>query len=170
MRRTRIGDSMSTGIVCVVPSVKIADAREVARRRNVRHLLVTSKRDLVGIACLCDLAPAVEAQTIASCMASPVVTISPDATLDFGAEVMRSRRVGCLPVVSGGDLLGIVTRGDLRRRGFSDEELGIRRCVVCGWGHNVVASLGTPDVGFCLFCRERSIPPSEDDVDLGGSG
>lgn len=169
MRKTRIGDSMSTGIVSVVPSVTIADAREVAHGRKVRHLLVTSKRDLVGVACLCDLAPAVEAQPIASCMASPVVTISPDATLDFAAEVMRNRRVGCLPVVAAGDLLGIVTRGDLRRRGFSDEELGILRCVVCGWGHSVIASFGAPDVGFCLFCRERSIPPSED-VDLGGSG
>ena len=169
MRETRIGDSMSTGIVSVAPSTSIAVAREVTRLRHVRHLLVTFRHELVGVACACDLAPAAETQPIAHCMASPVVTIAPEATLESGAYFMRERRVGCLPVVARGELVGIVTRGDLRRRGFSDEELGILRCVVCGWAHNVIASFGTPDVGLCLFCRERAVPPS-DDIDLGGSG
>jgi len=168
MRGTRIGDSMSTGIVSVVPDVSVARAREVARKRNVRHLLVTSNHDLVGVACLCDFAPAADATPVAKHMASPVVTISPDATLEFAAEVMRTRRVGCLPVVNG-ELLGIITRGDLRRLGFADHELGALRCVVCGWWHNVVASFGTPEVGLCLFCRERAVPPDED-IELGGSG
>ena len=92
-----------------------------------------------------------------------------EATLELGAATMRIRHVGCLPVVATGRLVGIITRGDLRRRGFSDEELGILRCAVCNWAHNVIASFGTPEVGFCLYCRERSVPPSED-IDLGGSG
>lgn len=170
MQRTWIGDAMSTGLVSVVPSATIAESREVARRGNVRHLLVTAERDLVGVACMCDLAPAVDSQVIASFMASPVVTITPEATLAIGAQVMRTRNVGCLPVVERGRLVGILTRGDLHRRGFADEELGILRCVACGWGHNVVAAFGTLDVGFCLYCRERSVPPTDDDVELGGSG
>lgn len=168
MQKTWIGDAMSTGIVSVVPSATIGESREVAKRRNVRHLLVTADRDLVGIACMCDLAPAVESQLIASFMATPVVTIAPDTKLAAAADVMRTRRVGSLPVLENGQLVGIVTRGDLRRLGFADEELGILRCVACGWGHNVVAPFGAPDVGFCLYCRERSVP--EDDNDLGGSG
>lgn len=54
--------------------------------------------------------------------------------------------------------------------GAFESELEALRCSCCGWpGSNVIAQPGTPETGFCLYCRERSVPPA-DDVDLGGGG
>jgi predicted transcriptional regulator len=171
MREKRIEELMTTGIVAVAPYTPVGAAREVARERRVRHLLITKQNDLVGVACACDLAAGSDSQEISRFMASPVVTIEPDAPLEAAAELMRTRLVGCLPVVSRARVTGIVTRRDLQRiAGFSDEELGILRCASCGWHHNVISRLGTPETGFCLYCRERSVPPTDDDVDLGGCG
>jgi len=45
-------------------------------------------------------------------MTTDVVTIRPDASLAEAAKLMLERRVGCLPVVEGGGLVGILTEGD----------------------------------------------------------
>jgi acetoin utilization protein AcuB len=45
-------------------------------------------------------------------MASDVVTIDPEAKLAEAAALMRGRQVGCLPVVAGDELVGILTEGD----------------------------------------------------------
>ena len=46
-------------------------------------------------------------------MSSPVVTIDPSASLADAAATMSQSKVGCLPVVREGELLGIVTSTDL---------------------------------------------------------
>lgn len=46
-------------------------------------------------------------------MATPVATISPEATMDEAARVMGERRVGSLIVMKDGDPVGIVTERDL---------------------------------------------------------
>ena len=45
-------------------------------------------------------------------MTTDVVTIRPDASLAEAAKLMLERRVGCLPVVEGGGLVGILTESD----------------------------------------------------------
>lgn len=168
MREKRIHEVMTEDVVTVAPTTPIGRARELAWDRHIRHLLVTSRNDVLGIACTCDLSPGADSEPISRFMKSRVVSIDPSETLEDAARLMRERLVGCLPVYSHAGISGILTRGDLRRLGFSDEELGVIRCAACGWRHGVVAEPGTPDVGFCLYCRERSIPPSDDEIDLGG--
>jgi predicted transcriptional regulator len=46
-------------------------------------------------------------------MTSPAVTIDPDATLAETARYMASHGVKRLPVLAGGELIGIVSRADL---------------------------------------------------------
>lgn len=41
------------------------------------------------------------------------VTVSPDAGVTEAAKLMVERRIGALPVLEGGRLIGIVTEGDL---------------------------------------------------------
>lgn len=164
-----IEEVMTRRVVTVSALTPALVAKEIAAKSRIRHLLVTRRTGLHGVLCVCDLRTLAEQEAVESCMARPVVTISPEATLSRCADVMRDQRVGCLPVTSGSQLVGIVTRGDLWRLGFSDEQLGILRCASCGYCHNVIARPGAPEVGFCLFCRERSVPPDED-TELGGSG
>jgi CBS domain-containing protein len=45
-------------------------------------------------------------------MATEVVTIRSDASLVYAARVLTERKIGCLPVVDDGRLVGILTEGD----------------------------------------------------------
>ena len=49
-------------------------------------------------------------------MVEPVVTIGPDAALAEAARLMVDRRIGCLPVIASGKLVGIVTETDMLRQ------------------------------------------------------
>jgi acetoin utilization protein AcuB len=46
-------------------------------------------------------------------MSYPVVTVAPDTALGEAAALMVHKGVGCLPVVDGSTLVGIVTKTDL---------------------------------------------------------
>jgi len=48
-------------------------------------------------------------------MNRPVTTISPDATVREAARIMLERKIGCLPVVEGESLVGLVTETDILR-------------------------------------------------------
>ncbi|HWP58611.1 MAG TPA: CBS domain-containing protein [Candidatus Acidoferrales bacterium] len=48
-------------------------------------------------------------------MCSPVFTISPEATLKEAARLMAEKRIGCLPVVDGSQLVGLITVTDILR-------------------------------------------------------
>ncbi|QHC23041.1 CBS domain-containing protein [Streptomyces sp. GS7] len=54
-------------------------------------------------------------------MRVPVVTVAPDATLRDTARLMQQRTVGCVVVVSGEVVLGMVTDRDLAVRGLGEE-------------------------------------------------
>lgn len=48
-------------------------------------------------------------------MTREVLSTGPDATLGEAAAIMADRRIGCLPVVDAGRLVGIITEGDIVR-------------------------------------------------------
>lgn len=50
---------------------------------------------------------------VRECLHSAPVTVSPECTVQEAAELMRSRGVGCLLVMSGGTLQGILTDRDI---------------------------------------------------------
>jgi len=50
---------------------------------------------------------------ISEVMQSEVQTIGPDAPVRTAARLMRAKKIGCLPVVSEGRLIGILTEYDL---------------------------------------------------------
>jgi CBS domain-containing protein len=45
-------------------------------------------------------------------MSSEVITTSPDTLLIEAARVLLERKIGCLPVLEAGQLVGILTEGD----------------------------------------------------------
>jgi CBS domain-containing protein len=48
-------------------------------------------------------------------MAYPAVTVTPDTSVDEAADLMLQKGIGCLPVLDGTQLVGIVTKTDLLR-------------------------------------------------------
>jgi CBS domain-containing protein len=53
--------------------------------------------------------------TVGDVMTEEVVTTSEDATVEDVATIMVEKEIGRLPVLTGGKLVGIITKGDLVR-------------------------------------------------------
>ena len=121
---------MTRDVVTVSPETKLARLSELMKQRKLRHLpVVDGAGHLLGILSHRDVQRAepsaittldvgevnyllskVKAEQI---MHREVVTCTADTLVEQAGCLMRDRRVGCLPVVDGGRLVGIVTGVDL---------------------------------------------------------
>lgn len=157
---------MTRSPVCVDVNTRVDEAEREAEEKEVRHLMVTRGKYLAGVACVCDLRRGAPGERVARYMSTPVLGVPPTAAADEAADLIRRFRIGCVPVVEYGVVRGVVTRSDLRRAGYSAEQLGVATCVCCG-GHHEVAPIAEGDPGFCLECRELAVMAEADD-ELGG--
>ena len=88
-------------------------------------------------------------------MTTPVITVTEDCPLEKAAEIMVTRRIGCLPIVNrSGEMTGIVTESD-----FSATEKGIPFSL-CRFPQ--VLGEWLPQVGVeRIYARARQTPVSE---------
>jgi acetoin utilization protein AcuB len=116
---------MSRPPVVIQPEAPLAVALATMRKHEIRHLpVVDTDGRFVGIVTDRDLRQASFARfraltqafrdlTVQDVMTCGVVTTPPTATIARAAAVMFERRIGSLPVVEGGQLVGILTERDL---------------------------------------------------------
>jgi CBS domain-containing membrane protein len=106
-------------------------AGDVMRLGRIRHMPVVAAGRVVGIVSQRDLYRAAvssllqfepEAERewlrgipVRDVMAAPVFTIGPDMPLRAAVELMLEKRVGCLPVVDEGRLVGLLAESDCLR-------------------------------------------------------
>lgn len=126
-----VRDLMTPKVFSVRADKRLLVAREIMDWANVRHVpVVDAQNHLVGLITHRDLLRAsISSQStkvadierrqhqwtipISEVMRANVQTIAPDAPVKEAARLMRAGKVGCLPVVSEGRLVGIVTEHDL---------------------------------------------------------
>ena len=168
----RVLDVMTTWPVAVDVSLGVIDALRLAESWGVHHLLVTSDQELVGVVCRCDLAEAGDSELVSRRMTSPFVFVNPRASIEAAAETMIAQGVGCLPVLDDlGQLVGVVTRRDLRAVGALPGSPGFDACAACGEMHSLRRPARGGCVVFCGECLERSLPRDDHAVTtLGGNG
>jgi acetoin utilization protein AcuB len=109
--------------VTVAPEATVAAALSAMRRGRFRHLPVVAGSELVGVVAHGDLeaspGAAVEAaesladRPVAEVMSDQPVTVWPDEPVEVAARLLVERAIGCLPVVAGEGLVGILTESDL---------------------------------------------------------
>jgi CBS domain-containing protein len=100
-------------------------AGDVMKLNRIRHMPVLSESDsLVGILSQRDLFRAaldraLEDTTspprplrVKDAMAQDPVQVGPETPITEAANLMTERKIGCLPVVERGELIGILTEGD----------------------------------------------------------
>jgi CBS domain-containing protein len=63
-------------------------------------------------------------QKVTDVMSGHLVTVSPDASVEEAAQLMAQHQIRRLPVVENGQLVGIVSLGDLATNKYSDERAG----------------------------------------------
>ena len=142
MRSQNVAEWMSTPAVTVAPSTSLEAAQRLMHQQHVRRLPVVADGRLVGIITWGDLRAAqpsaattlsvyewralLEKVTVASCMTRNPLTIAPDASVLDAAQAMLDRKVGGLPVVEDGRVVGVITESDLFRlivaRGAQDAQ------------------------------------------------
>lgn len=127
----RVREVMSGAVLSVTPETPVAETRRLMQRERIRHVLVLDGGRLAGIVTDRDIrltlpSPATTLSvwemndllmklTAAEIMTSPVITIAPDREVHEAAQLMIDHKIGALPVLEGGRLVGIVTETDLLR-------------------------------------------------------
>ncbi len=109
---------MTKDPVTIAPDEMLAEARRKLDNGNFRRLPVVEKGRLVGIITDRDLrrhASRLEYTRVDAVMVSPVITVAPDMLLDQAANLLVKHKVGGLPVMEGGKLVGIITAIDMLR-------------------------------------------------------
>jgi acetoin utilization protein AcuB len=125
-----VKDQMTPEPICGHPEMPVTEAQELMQENRVRHLpILDTDKKLVGLITLRSLMNAVppdlgkfspfvvnyvlaklKARNI---MVKDVITISEDTALEEAARIMADRRIGCLPVMRGDELVGIISDNDL---------------------------------------------------------
>lgn len=126
----KVGDVMTRQPAVVALDTPVKEAAELMRIKLVRHLPVVDEaghvlgivtdRDLRHAAFVPALAERVgwpphrvKAPRVRDVMSWSAVTTQEDAPLVQAALLMFQRRIGSLPVITGGRLVGIVTERDI---------------------------------------------------------
>lgn len=97
---------------------RIGAAVALDRRGKVAGVL--SERDIIRR--VAEQGAAALRMTVGEAMTRDVITASPSDSIDEGLELMTDRRIRHLPIVSEGELVGIVSIGDLVKRKISASE------------------------------------------------
>ncbi len=107
---------------------------------------------------------------VSECLHEAPVTVPPECTLEEAARLMGTRGVGSLVVVSGGEVVGIVTDRDIAVRGVGSGRALTTR-VKAVMSENLVTIQGSADIfdAYRLLkdAGVRRLPVLEDG-DLGG--
>ncbi len=121
-----VSDCMTRDPVTVRPESDPVAAVALLKCGSFRHLpVVTEAGDLVGIVARADLeaflaqaeSPGVikRQHRVEQVMNREVVTVDPDCPLEEAARLMVEHKIGSLPVVDGGQVVGIITETDIFR-------------------------------------------------------
>jgi acetoin utilization protein AcuB len=127
----KVRDLMTATPITTGPDTPVLEARQIMLGNRIRHLLVTEGPKLIGIVTDRDIrlnlpSPATSLSvwevnyllarlTMASVMTKALVTVGPDRDPRDAAVLMLDHKIGALPVVDGGRLVGIITETDLLR-------------------------------------------------------
>ncbi|MCP4003560.1 MAG: CBS domain-containing protein [bacterium] len=120
---------MKTKIAALSAGDSLWTVKEIMDLGSVRHLPVVGGGTLVGVVSQRDLLRAslssvmgigaeeqqvfLEGVKIAEVMSKPPISTKPDASIREAALTMARYKIGCLPVVQDGSLIGIVTETDI---------------------------------------------------------
>ena len=123
-------DLMSTEIFSVDENKEFNHVEVVAELRGIRHVpIVNQNRELVGIVSLRDLlahlsnAAASHFVPIKEIMHRSVISVQIDTPLIEVARVMTEKQIGCVPVVEGKILVGLISERDFLKLASKGESL-----------------------------------------------
>ena len=124
----RVRDVMTREVRTLGPNDRLALAEELMQQGRFRHVVVVDAGRVVGVLSRRDIfhgalawslgqgrkahEQLLAATPVKDVMATRVVTVDPEVPLAEAAALLREHQIGCLPVVAGDTLAGVLTEGD----------------------------------------------------------
>ncbi|MBI1997797.1 MAG: CBS domain-containing protein [Deltaproteobacteria bacterium] len=111
-----VGKRMSKDPVTVTAEDLLIQARLKMQRGGFRRLPVVSDGQLVGIITDRDIrehAGYLDRTVVKTAMSKKPVTVTPATTLETAAQILLKRKIGGLPVMENGRLVGVITTSDI---------------------------------------------------------
>ena len=129
MSALRVSDIMTRDLITLNRNEALTTADDVMRLGRIRHILVVhDDGELAGVLSQRDLflggllralgfgshakTQALSTMLVKDAMAADPITTTPSTKLTDAAAIMLKNKIGCLPVLDKGKLVGIVTESD----------------------------------------------------------
>jgi CBS domain-containing protein len=116
----KVSELMTREPATMPPSASVVEAAQRMRDMNIGAVVVTDGQNLRGIVTDRDIVVRAVAQgdsigqrSLDSVCSGSVMTVSPDDDADRAVNMMREKSVRRVPVVSGGQVVGVLSLGDL---------------------------------------------------------
>ncbi|MFQ5802551.1 MAG: CBS domain-containing protein [Candidatus Methylomirabilales bacterium] len=122
---------MTKEVLTVTGATGLREAVELMKARKIRHLPVVEDERLIGIVTDRDLRQAMPPHALSfdvhevdhlldkvrvrDIMTKRVVGVSADVSIAKAADLMVRNKIGCLPVLDGEALVGMITESDILR-------------------------------------------------------
>ncbi len=120
---------MKRDLVTITKDERMTIAKKILQEKNIRHLPVVDGKKLIGLVTNLDIrkaeaSPATSLEIrelhylldkikVSEIMTRNVITIHPDTSVEEAATLLHDNKIGCLPVVEDGNLVGIITENDV---------------------------------------------------------
>ena len=143
MAKTLVRDWMTANPITVDLKTTLPEAHKIMKDRRIRRLPVMDRGQLVGIVTLGDVREAEPSDattlsifelhyllaklTIGEIMTREPLTIAVNATIREAAKMLLQHKIGGLPVMEDGKLVGIITESDIFRVLAQEPEESIER-------------------------------------------
>lgn len=124
-----VRDYMSSPVTTISHDAKLLEAAITLRRTGFRHLAIVDGEKLVGIITDRDVArfaPSMltkispeeynaifEETELSKVMTKNPTSVAPTTPIQDAVKILHNRKLGCLPVVEGEKLVGIITTSDM---------------------------------------------------------
>ncbi len=122
-------DNKGRDIISISPDASVLDAIKLMADKGIGALVVIDGGDLRGIVTERDYARKViikgrasDTTPVADIMTADVITASSQQTVNECMEMMTSKRCRHLPVVDDGELVGMISIGDLVQAIIADQQ------------------------------------------------
>ena len=132
MTTCKVRDVMQPAVASIAPTTPRAEIERQMQGRGIHHLPVLERGQIVGMISYGDVLrvrpshvprlrlyePPIDASEAAAwtMMSHSVITIAATAPLSQAAWLMLKHKIGSLPVLFGGRLIGIITASDILRQ------------------------------------------------------
>ncbi len=126
-----VKEIMSTEVAVVDRNDPLSKIEELMMAKKLRHFPVVEDGKLLAIVTQRDLFKAAMSSALGygekaqkaflqsvpakQIMVEPVITVAPETPVAEAIDLMLQKEIGCLPVIDGAKVVGIVTKTDLLR-------------------------------------------------------